>query len=634
MKLSLDEILETVRRVKADRADYNLEALDWERMWTLELFEKSRDESVEEDGKEQITLPTPYNVVNLAERLITTNPDIVCPPSDATDVDDADAALRQKWLKAMWQRANKQARRNVIGAAWWQALVRGRGAFDVRWVEESLPKRFRQRRMPIHIRTIDPLNCGFVHGELFTEVAYHRYFQTRLKASHRYPELKDKLYERKTGRDEDPGDYDEVEILDYWYVSFDDGSIWNAIIVDGIFAKEPVKTSYIDLPIVEFYGDDAPASEEKYKSLSILFPIRELWKYQSTLVSQIATGNLWYFWPHWSIQNEFGMELPDRPIRPGETQIYPYGTKIEAHQMQPNVPIAEKLLAITDQYTQQSTFPGVLYGQEPGSLQAGYGVSLLSSSAEGRVSKPRRNLETAIEIVNEIALGLVEEMADDEGVSVWGDAPEMGGIYSCTLAKININGIYDNRVRIDSNLPMEELQKMTLGMRAVEGRIISKQTYRNLFMRQVLPDDEERRVQLEQALENEEYRPYVFKRTLDKYFGPDWEQARRDWMDNYVLEMAARNAAAQQIASGQQPGPQPGPQRPPMPMDQIPSPQSPAMADGAISPMMEGQLTPEALGVMPGQLPPEAYQALVDTELLPAEEAAQMMRSAMGGGGQ
>jgi hypothetical protein len=628
MKITTEQIEDTIARVEEKRAPYGAMALKWEKAWCLDLFEKSRDKAAEEDGQEQVTLPTPYNVINLAERLITTTPDIVCPSPAATDIDDGDAALRQKWLKAMWQRANKQARKDIIGAAWWQALVRGRGVLEIKWVEDALPKRMRERRMPIHIRTLDPLNCGFVHGELYTEVGFHKYTQTRAIAASRYPDLKRKLFDKRNHVNGKPDANDDVDIVDYWYVSFDDGSIWNCIMVDGHFAKQPKKTSYIDIPLVEFYGDDAPSSKEEHKSLSILHPIMDLWPYQSTLASQIATGVLWYFWPHISIQNEYGAEIPNRPIRPGETQQYPFGTKIEMHQMQPNVPMAERMLALVDGAGQQGTFPGVMYGQEPGSLQAGYGVSLLSDAAKGRVNKPRRNLERALELVNEIALGLVEEMAED-GVGIWGDAPEMGGIYSCHLSPENISGYYDNQVTISPNVPMEELQKTTLGVRMVDSKIVSKQTFRNKFLKEVMPEDEQRRIELEMAFENPEYRPYVNYRTLANYFGPQWDQEYKAWMDQYVMEQAQRQAQVQQMMQ---------PPQPPMPPQGAPPMGGPiqpeAMMGGMAPPQLEGQLTPEALGVMPGDLPPEMFQALVDEGLAPADEAEQMMRSAMGTAGQ
>lgn len=647
--ITQDEVLTTVQRVEGDRRPYNRQALLWEKMWRLELFEKNRDDAAEQDGQEQVTLPTPFNVVNLAERLITTTPDIRCPSPEATDIDDSDAMLRQKWLKAMWQRANKQARRDVVAAAWWLALVRGRGVFDIRWVEDALPKRMRQRHMPLHLRTLDPLNCGFVTGELYTEVGFHKYTQTRAKAGRRYPEIKDKLYKQKE-EDKIPAEEDEIDIIDYWWVNEEDGSIWNCIMVDEIFAKEPVETDYIDIPLVEFYGDDAPASTESHRSLSLLHAIKDTWPYMSTLASQIATGNMWYFWPHISRQNEHGAILPDTPVRPGETMNYPWGTKVEIHQIQPNVPIAERMMAIMSEAIQQSTFPGVMYGQEPGSLQAGYGVSLLSDAAKNRIQKPRRNLERAMELVNEIALGLVEQMGDGDTVSIWGDAPEMGGLYSCSLAKENINGYYDNQVTISPNVPMEEIQKMTLGLRAVQERIMSKQTYRNQFMKEVLPEDEQRRINLEQAFESAEYQPFVHSRTLQDYFGPEWEVFRKQWMDEFIMDQAARQAAAQKLqqemlqppVSPQGPGRfGPGGPMPPMgpgqlgpPEPEVLGPQSPAMLQGMAPPQMEGQLTPEVLGLPPGEIPPEVYQALVSEGMFPEEEAEQMMRSAMGRAGQ
>jgi hypothetical protein len=72
-----------------------------------------------------------------------------------------------------------------------------------------------------------------------------------------------------------------------------------------------------------------------------------------------------------------------------------------------NMPLAQAMLGLLDQQSSMSTFPGVMYGNQPGDVQAGYAVSILADQARGRIQQFRQNLETGVEHVNEFALGLV-----------------------------------------------------------------------------------------------------------------------------------------------------------------------------------------------------------------------------------
>jgi hypothetical protein len=299
MKYTVEEIEEHVSDCEQARAGYAQAAQVWEKMWTLQLYEKDPKTVLRREGREQVTLPTPYNVVHLARRLIASEPRIEVPAEDNENDDDASADKRERWLQAFWQRANREQRRDIIADAAWQVLVRGRCVFEVKWIERELPKKLKGRRLPVLIRTLDPLNVGVKNGPLYTEYAYHKYRQERQLAAQRYPNVKkSSTWRESTRRDRT----DEVEVIDYWYTD-GDGGVWNAVVIDGVFAKAPKLTSYPDIPIVEGLGDAAPIQNEEYRSLSILAPIRELWPYQCRLASQVGTGLLYYFWPAILVSN-------------------------------------------------------------------------------------------------------------------------------------------------------------------------------------------------------------------------------------------------------------------------------------------------------------------------------------------
>jgi hypothetical protein len=631
MRLSIEDTLERIDETEDTLGKYREYAKVWEKMWCLDAgWNRSTTDAINVDGQEQVTLPTPYNVVSLAERLITTEPDIDVPPRNVDVISDSERDKKQRWLKAMWQRASHQSRRDIIGDAWWTALVRGRGVFEVKWVDNVLPKRMRKNRIPILIRTLDPLNCGFKHGPLYTEHAYHKWEERPELLKQIYPKLKfevreDRSKRRRPGR---MGEADTVEVVDFWYVSPKDGSIWNAVVVDRQMAKAPTKTDYYDIPLVQFRGENYPIGKEEYDGLSLLHPIKDLWPYQSRLASQIGTGLLWYFWPHMSVQNEYGEEMPDRDIKPGETVQYPWGTKIEMIQMAPNVPMADKMMQIVHGASQQSTFPEVMYGEAPGDLQAGYGVSLLADAAKGRVKKPRRNLEMAIEVVNEIALCMVEAFGDeDEGVSMWGHGEREAGQFTVTLLPEEIDGYYENRVTISPRVPTDELQKTTLGIRLAEGGHISDQTLRKKYIGEVLPDDEQQRIVLEQAMKSETLAPAVQRRTLEKYFGPNWREelgldqpmpqpgvppGMQMTEEGQLVPMPSAAPMMNGIAGAPPPGMAPEPPTMPLPPEMGGPPpeaiQPESISGGVLPPALEGQLERGPMG-LPPDTPPELLAA-------------------------
>jgi hypothetical protein len=463
MKLELEDILDRVSRTEMERAEYNRLAEKWEKMWGLDAgFNRSAKDAIELDGQEQVTLPTPFNVVQLAARLISTVPKIDIPPTGPDGQADEVAEKCERWILALLQQANRQQKRNIMGDSIWQSLTRGRAAFEVKWVEDELPARLRKKMLPILIRTLDPMNIGVKRGPLYTLWAFHKYEDEYVNVRNRYPDLKLEKYDR-TDRWRDVGrESAKVQIVDFWWAD-SDGYIWNAILADREFAKEPARTKYPDIPIIEVYGDGAPVEREEMKGLSILHPIKELWPYECRLASQMATGLLYYFWPPITVQNEHGEPIDDIHIRPGETTPVPWGTKIDMHQLSPNVPLAQAVASQIEAAVQEATFPDVMYGKAPGEIQAALGVNMLADQAKGRTNNFRENLEFGLSQVIELALGLVREFGDKDGVSVWGTDARNGGTYRLVLKPDEIGDIFEASISLKSVVPQDTMQLETLG---------------------------------------------------------------------------------------------------------------------------------------------------------------------------
>lgn len=631
-------ILDRVNELEDKRSRYKRAANKWESMWLLNAgFDEDVRQAIRQ-GREQVTLPTPYNTVNLAQRLMSTKPQIDVPPSNEHDsMSQEYAQTCERWLEAMWQRVNHSQRRNVIGQATLHSLVLGRYAFEVKYVDSKIIKSMPHMTFPIHIRALDPRDVGVHDGDMYPEYAYHRYETSVLNVLQRYPDFSDKsmnpkvrkIFEPKGSGGMDPFDEETtVVVTDYWFVGDNGGYIGNSVLIDDEFAIEPWETDYPNLPFVCGMGDFTAGLGDDFDGLSILHGISGAWEYQCRLVSQMATGLMEYFWPAIMISNEFGEPVDQLDIGPGKITNVPWGTKYEAHRPDVNVPLSNNVYGIVDNLVQQSTFPGVMYGEAPGQLQAGFGVSLLADAAKGRIKNFVESLELGVSMVNSLILAIVEKMGPSEGIPVWGRNQGTRKAYKISLLPEMIEGHYENVVILSPEVPAEEMQRITLGLRLSEGErpAISRHTFRENFLGQNVPNDEQDRVILEEALMSDEMRIWRLRQAIMEHFSEPDDTGRPAWYS--MLE----GTPLMPPPEGGEQQPQPGPvgaMPPGMPPGGMPV-QAPGMGTpmgGGIPPQMAGQMTPDMMG-MDLRENPLLFQQLMGNQPPPEEELDML-----GGGG-
>ena len=695
MNEDLEFILDRVFRHDNTRGLYKEMAERWVKMWQLDPgFTKPLHEAILK-GHEQVVLPTPFNVVNLSQRLLSTTPTVDVIPEDINDQESEYYATQcEKWLTAMWKVVNRQQQRNILADNIWYSLVYGRFVFDVRWIKDMLPSLLKKTAFPISIRALNPTNVGIQQGPYCTEFSYHKYETSLLEVMRRWPDLKNaengsKLrgildqYERDDGRHED----NLVYVVDYWATDPDTGAVWNAILVEDEFAKPYKKTNYPYIPIICGRGDYGVGIGDEMDGLSILHSIDGLWQYQCRLASQMATGLLWYFWPQFLVSNENGQPVDDIEISPMQTTAVPAGTKVEQVTMNPNVPLAQAVSDSLQNYVQQSTYPEVMFGQGPADLKSGYGVSLLSDAAKGRIKNFQESLEMALTHVNELVLCLVEKKGGKDGVSIRGVNERDNQKYALNLSKKEIQGNYANEVRITPAMPQDDLQIMVQGVRLADQKYISAETLRDKFLGIKTPTDETRRIALEEAMQSDELRPYRLRTAMEQYYGPEnaltilYESKAMDlmpalpegyeWTKNPTTGKVEMKKKRQALPGpppevpppggppmgppgglppgmagppmgpppgGPPPGPPMGPPGPPMPPMGPPPMAGPPMGAGPIQPgaalapplggglppTMQGQVEGENLG-MPQDMDPLLFDMLMNTPASPNEE---MMMSA------
>lgn len=621
MKLTVEEVLDRVNQTEDELRAHREMTKTWERMWQLDAgFTKPWKQSVEQDGREQVTLPDPYNIVNLAMRLISTQPRVMAPPKSEANEDRIAAEKIERWLQGMWQRASWQQNRNLIQDATWQALVLGSCIFEVKWIKEVLPKKLQKERFPILIRTLDPREVGIKRGALYVEWAYHRYKTDITTAKQRYPKLKkwrEKLDQKLRGMHRRAAE-EEICIIDYWWTD-EGGDVWNSIVVDEEFHKKPTKMDdYPYIPFVEGYGDSAPTLDEAFRRLSILYPIDGLWQYQCRLASNLGTAALWGTWPFYLVTNEQGQMVDDIEVRPGATQAAPLGTRIEPIMPQADIGKIQAMLQQVQTSIQQASFPGVMYG-ESGNMQAGYGVNLLSAAASGRVKQIMESLEMTVQAVNELALAMVDIAGGSKGVELYAFDKANNRAYVECLYPKELKGYYRNIVTLKPNVPQDDMAKQTLGVRLADGKYISAQTLRDFYLSDDIPPDEESRVWTEIAHQSEELQPrlqviHLISRYPEEVEGPNGEKEFM-WMQLIRGTQLEGVAKAMNLWPEPPPPPEPPPGMMPPGMEGMPP----------MPPGMEGMMPPEMMGgPPPGMMPP-------GMEGMPVQPPAELV-GPMGGG--
>jgi hypothetical protein len=323
-------------------------------------------------------------------------------------------------------------------------------------------------------------------------------------------------------------------------------------------------------------------------------------------MSKIATGANYYFDPIQVLKTKSGKVKDDIPIGPGKMIALSQDDSFELVSPAVNMPLAEALLGIVDSHISTSTFPQSMFGEEPGGVQAGYAINILTTSAEGRVDEVREGLENAIERGNKIALGLVEKKAGSEGVTIYGKDEGTNTIYSQTIKAADIKGFYRNLVTMKPNKPTDDVQKIVTGSSLVDKDIISRRSFRDKWMHETLPDDEDQRIALEQAYMSEEMAPKRHLKAIKAAYPDTWQVQIAGTPLQGIAQ--AEEDALEQLESGEAEE-KPGPGQHRMPdgsimddADMRPQEEMPPMGPGG--PMGPGPGPGGPMGPPPGP-PPE-----------------------------
>ena len=616
MKLDEGDVKEMVEECRQERFKYCQAAEHWENIWRMEPYEETSARAGRElDGVERVRLADGYNIVQLASRFISSDIRIEIPYISATDLDDERSTLMEEWATSFWMRAGRQLGQSIPNSMSWQSLVRGRGAMQVLWVEDLLPSKLKGQRLPILPRMLDPMNVGSRQGPYYTDYAYHEYDAKPSYVRQMYPDFKveeeDRLGRRKV-----------YKLVDFWYRG-NAGEVWHCVTVDGKFAKAPKKTSYPEIPIIEWTGDSAPIADFEYQSLSILHPLKDLYKLKCDLSSGIMTA-LWYYFNPLMVTRGVNEDIE---IGPGAIVRLPdANASIEPVRMDPNISLSETMISLVDQQIQQATFPSVMYGENMGGA-SGYAINQLGQAARGRIATVRENQESALERATELIFQLVEIFGDDSGVLIWGKSAFENRGKPLVLRGRDIKGNYANEVRLVPEIPMDDTQRITTWLQLYNAGIISAQTMRDKIINVATPRDEDLRVTVEQIMKTPEMSNKKALRAVQS-----WYKSREDWellIQGTPLEQvyqAEQQVLEQKAAEKEQARQARREERQMRDMMQ-------GLPPDALAMMGQGMMPPppDMGGGMPGEMPPSGAPPGMPPGMPP--EMPSMMQPGMGGPG-
>jgi len=582
---------------------------DFEKMVRLEAFDMTAKKAHEE-GKELFSRPVPYNVVNLTRRLLSGPMEVEAVPAEDTDEAREKAEALEQWLSGFWYRISRDQQRNIKNDLIWFGTVRGRMTIDVRWVGDQMPERAKGKRLPFLVRALDPLNvyCGYDAWGITW--GCHKYEPTVAEFKSRWPKarLKDRDYK-------DLEDDDTIEVLDYW--EWFNDKVYNCIIAGEELVKKPAQMgAYPAIPFIEGFCDPTPLLQEEMRGLSMLFGIKDTWPYENRLLSQLATGMLWYFWPAILIYEatQGAAQKLNIQVGPGmDIPVDPGIKSIETLSINPNIPLAEAMLELVQRATEDATYPSVLFGTPPGASTSGYAINLLGSAAEGKIGVLQEPLETLLAEASAMAVNMVKEMAE-EPLAVYSEGEDRR-MERIVLDPKDIPEDVMVFCKIQPNIPSDDMQMKMIGLREVEAHARSRHSYREDVAKMPRPLREEERVLVEMAMMDEAVTKAMAEEAYRKHYGqevPGQEQAPPGMPGSGPPGMPP-GPPGMPMAGGPPQGMPPGmapPMGPAGPMGMPPpGPMGPPMMPANPMMGMPPQVMPPAMGpgVPPPDMPPELW---------------------------
>jgi len=451
----------------------------------------------------KIKLPTARQMVDtFVSHLPLTNPVVEVIPYKATEAYSKKAVKQQEFYQALLQHSLNQTEPAIPYAAKDQGL-RGEAFLKVIYdiaVMENTPKKkdgegdedFETRkheylleRMPLLITCPEPQNCYPFGGEIDCRpvemIEVYPAYVSDIKAI--WPEW---ITTKK--------DMDTEVFIEYWN---DDKRCFLAggtVVTDG-FEDNP----YGKVPYVHIYsgwGHRTPDNEPEKKAVNMIFEAEDLIKQQCRWNAYLDKAVSWASMPTAEAEGaeedygETGLRL-----EPGIISYGGEGRNVKVSWVAQNLP-AGILQAIGMNDAQiNKVQPGVLKGEAPRGIEAGYPMALMIGESRLQFGVPFENLKTLVARALELVRYIIRDISDED-LPLWGESKAL------TLGSKDCQGAFRIKVDFDSISPEAKAERALAGQRLRQGGSISRYTELEVWQNNKNPDKEIARMDAESILKH------------------------------------------------------------------------------------------------------------------------------------
>lgn len=639
MKTLWDKAQETVDSYSARDAELD-------RMNDYYFLEGSKEDAPapSEEGIETVVNPHATNVVDLVQDVMAGGDmRLTVPARNETPKAKKYADAAEGFLRACLTQSERIQRQSVLGRAAWLVAMRGclagRVMPVVSWakqgMEDGRPQWGVGKRIPLVLQLRDPRVVYPQFGVDGLAYVVERWDRTVQDVRNTYGE--DVL----AGRDVD----EDVEWTEYWdHVQY---CCWANGKTLAIEKKSGIQRhGYGGNPYAFEFGRQTGRLEPEYRSRALLSGLLGTIDKLDTLDSAELTFAMAYIGSAWAIHTAAGKKF-DLDLTPNAKNYMKLDEVVEPIQGGRTPLELAHLRETFGQMFERGTFPGTLFGEDPGRVVAGYAINLLNQSGQLRLAPMVDCVERFIGSMLENALMVAENFVAPlvSGpipffISAEKESAEGERFQAMDEQKFDarkLNGYYNVEVAIGDLLPGDQEASVGMAIQAqapgADGRpLLSWETVVERFDLVRSAADERARIDRELAWNHPQIIAlrealYVaqIKRELED------ELAKMDIDADEVLGVVAGEQAAMTEGTAQQ---EMG--IPPMMAEAGPAP--------AGGPMMEESLGgppigPEGMGQMEvppevlAQLPPEIQEAYANGEIT-AQQIAEMIMASEQEGGQ
>lgn len=312
-------------------------------------------------------------------------------------------------------------------------------------------------------------------------------------------------------------------LSDFYDVWFWNGSeVYNAIFADQEMLRCDPMAGYADLPYTIAFFRPNESDDTSMLGLSALYTIEDdVRTYEDRVSHTLRWLDIWANLPL-AVKTRDGRAVDVDAIY-GKTVNLGLEESVGFVAPGSEPPDHDKILGILKQSISDGSFPPVVSGSGPGSMNSGYGLSQLAEGGRIRLEQPKRQFELLWTITLLKAMSLFRQFAPDKGMQVFGKY--RGKEFAMnTLVGSDTSGFVVD-VSLDPHFPQDEARLIALGNQALAIKGLSRKTVQERFFGVDDPEEESRRMLIE-MLQGDPRMAEMLMREAAKEYGLEFPEGQ------------------------------------------------------------------------------------------------------------